>query len=374
MNIGIDARLLERKITGIGRFLITLLENFPKYDKTNKYFLFTYDKVDFNSDFYVNVSTIKSILPQKMFSPIWCNLILPYYLKKNKIDILFSVNQVVPLIKTKNCKYISVVHDVIYKADPNFLPLIYRKYLQLFAYFSIKVSDLIITVSEYSKSDILKNYKVNPEKVKVILQSANKIFKPRVISSEEKTLLKKKFNLGEKVVLYVGMLENRKNIYTIIKIADMFSNYREDISFVLVGKIGYGGKVIKNEIEKRKNVIHLMNIDDKTLSILYNISDVFLFPSLYEGFGYPPLEAMQSGLPVIASNNTSLREIISDGGILCNPNDFNFIFEQINKLINDKEYWNKFRNAGLERAKKFSLENSVKQIIEIFNSLNHYKN
>jgi glycosyltransferase involved in cell wall biosynthesis len=195
-----------------------------------------------------------------------------------------------------------------------------------------------------------------------------------VISSEEKTLLKKKFNLGEKVVLYVGMLENRKNIFTIIKIADMFSNFREDMTFVLVGKIGYGGKEIKNEITKRNNLIHLMNIDDETLSILYNISDVFLFPSLYEGFGYPPLEAMQSGLPVIASDNTSLREIISDGGILCNPNDFNFIFEQINRLIDDKEYWNKFRNAGLERAKNFTLENSVKQTIEIFNSFDNYKN
>lgn len=253
MKIGIDARLLERKITGIGRFLIILLENFPLYDKNNEYFLFTYDKVDFKPEYFKNIPTIKIFLPQKLFSPIWCNFILPYYLKKNKIDVLFSVNQVVPLIKIKNCKYISVVHDVIYKADPVFLPFIYRKYLQLFAYFSIKVSDIIITVSEYSKADILKHYKkVFPDKIKVVHQSANKLFQPKLIPSEEKELLKKQFGLTEKIILYVGMLENRKNILTILKIADMFINEREELSFVLVGKIGYGGKKLNLKYKKEK--------------------------------------------------------------------------------------------------------------------------
>ncbi len=372
MKIGIDARLLERKITGIGRFLIILLENFPLYDKENEYYLFTYEKVNFKPEFFNNISTVRSFLPQKLFSPIWCNFILPYFLKKYNIDILFSVNQVVPLIKIKNCKYISVVHDVIYKADPDFLPFIYRKYLQLFAYFSIKVSDTIITVSEYSKTDILKHYKVNPEKIKVVLQSANKLFQPRQISDSEKASLKSKYYLKEKIVLYVGMLENRKNIYTIIKIADMFAEKRSDLSFVLVGKIGYGGEKLKAEILKRKNMIHLMNIDDETLSKLYNISDVFLFPSLYEGFGYPPLEAMQSGLPVIASDNTSLREIISDGGILCQPKDYEKIYQEINKILDDEDYKNNLIRAGIERAKEFTLEKSVTQIISIFNSLKNH--
>lgn len=369
MNIGIDARLLERKITGIGRFLIILLENFPLYDKHNNYYLFTYENVEFKPEFYKNIPTVRSILPQKLFSPIWCNFILPYYLKKYNIDILFSVNQVVPLIKIKKCKYISVVHDVIYKADPSFLPFIYRKYLQLFAYFSVRVSDMIITVSEYSKSDILKHYNIDSNKVKVVLQSANKIFHPKKLSEQDKKNFREKFGLKEKVVLYVGMIENRKNVQTILKIADLFARREKELIFVLIGKIGYGGNKIRIEIDKRKNVLHLMNIDDETLSNFYNISDVFLFLSLYEGFGYPPLEAMQSGLPVIASDNTSLKEIISDGGILCDPNDYSSIFNEINKLLDDKNYWETVSKAGIERAKKFTLEKSVTQIISIFNSL-----
>ncbi|AFH48454.1 Glycosyltransferase [Ignavibacterium album JCM 16511] len=374
MKIGIDARLLERKITGIGRFLIILLENFPIYDKENTYYLFTYDKVNFKPDFYKNIPTIRSIIPQKLFSPIWCNLILPFFLKKHQIDILFSVNQVVPLIKIKGCKYISVVHDVIYKADPSFLPFIYRKYLQLFAFFSVRVSDLIITVSEYSKSDILKHYKIDESKVKVVLQSANKIFRPRIIPEEERKTLKEKYKLSEKIVLYVGMIENRKNIQAILNIADLFAKKRKDLIFVLIGKIGYGGDKTKEEINKRENVIHLTNIDDETLAKFYNIADVFLFPSLYEGFGYPPLEAMQSGLPVIASDNTSLKEIVADGGILCNPNDYSQIYNEINKLLEDKHYREEIKLSGVKRAENFSLEKSVIQIVEIFNSLDNYKN
>src|SRR3990172_5209248 len=161
MNIGIDARLLERRITGIGRVLINLLKEIPKIDKKNKYFLFSYDSIDVDKSYYSNVTTVKSIIPQKLFSPFWNNLVLPGYLEKYNIDILFSVNQILPLVKVNGCKYISIVHDVIYKADRNFLPFIYRKYLQFFAYFSIKISDLIITDSEYSKRDILKHYKVD---------------------------------------------------------------------------------------------------------------------------------------------------------------------------------------------------------------------
>jgi len=315
MNIGIDARLLERRITGIGRSLILLLNEIPKIDKKNKYYLFSYGPIDVDKSFYKNIKTVKNFIPQKLFSPLWSNLILPYYLKKNNIQILFSVNQIIPLVKVRGCKYISVVHDVIYKADPNFLPFVYRKYLQLFAYFSIKISDIVITVSEYSKEDILKNYNVEEKKIKVILQSANRDFKPLNLSDEEIKKTKESFALPKFTILYVGMIENRKNISAILKVADKLNKDR-DIGFMLIGKLGYGGKNILNEVYKRKNVLYFSNIDDLLLKKIYNIADVFLFPSFYEGFGYPPLEAMQSGLPVIASNNTSLKEIIGSAGLL----------------------------------------------------------
>lgn len=367
MNIGIDARLLERRITGIGRVLITLLNDIPRFDTKNKYYLFTYEKADFKTEFYINVPTIKSIIPQKLFAPIWSNFILPLYLKKNNIDILFSVNQIIPLIKVKGCKYISIVHDVIYKADPDFLPFIYRKYLQFFAYFSIQISDAIITDSEYSKKDILKHYKVDENKIKVILPAAKKDFRALNLSEEEKNKIKNEYDLPRIIVLYVGMIENRKNIYGILKVADILKSKNPDIGFVIIGKKGYGGEAILREVAKRPNVYYLSKIDDAKLKLFYNSADVFLFPSKYEGFGYPPLEAMQCGLPVISSNNTSLLEIVGDGGLMHNYDDYNAMADDIIKLLSDKKFYEQMRSKGFEQAKKFNNDNTVNEFLEVFN-------
>ena len=165
MNIGIDARILERKMTGIGRYLNSLLKEIPVVDKENNYFLFTYENLRIENTFYINITTGKSFIPQKLFAPIWINLIIPKFLKKNKIDLFFSINQLTPLRKSSTTKYILVLHDVIYKVDKTFHPFIYRKYLQFFTYFSIRKSDLIITVSNYSKQDILKHYKIDGQKI-----------------------------------------------------------------------------------------------------------------------------------------------------------------------------------------------------------------
>lgn len=368
MNIGIDARILERKMTGIGRVLTLFLRELPKVDKKNKYFLFTYEGFNIDDSFYKNVPTIKSFLPQKLFAPIWSNIILPRYLKKNKIDLFFSANQQIPLIKIKDVKYIFVLHDVIYKADKKFHPFIYRKYLEFFTYFSIKSSDLIVTDSKYSKQDILKYYNVNERKIKVIYSAADKKFFPMNISMEEKSELKKMFGSPEHIVLYLGMIENRKNITCILNIADAISKVNKQVKFLLIGKIGYGGDNILKNILKSENVIHLNNVDDDLLTKIFNISSVFLFPSFYEGFGFPPLEAMQSGLPVLASNNTSLLEIVGTGGILHDAEDCESFTNDIIKLLSDKEFYKKMKERGIEQAKLFKIENTAKEFMDAFNS------
>lgn len=368
MNIGIDARLLERKMTGIGRSLKTFLDELPLVDKENQYFLFSYEKLNIPGEFYVEVPTIKSFLPQKFFSPLWMNLILPMYLKKNKIDLFFSANTLIPLIKLKKTKYLFVLHDVIYKVDKTFHPFIYRKYLDFLTYFSVKSSDLIITDSNYSKQDILKYYKIKEDKVKVIHLAADNRFCRMNISEIEKNEINKMLDLSEYTILYLGMIENRKNILGILKIADEVLKENKQVKFLLIGKIGYGGKKLLNEINKRENVIYLKSVEDQLLKKIYNISFAFLFPSFYEGFGYPPLEAMQSGLPVLASNNTSLKEIINGGGLLHDPNDYKSFVEDIFKLFNNKEFYRQMQENGFERAKKFNIDKTVKEYVNIFNS------
>jgi len=368
MNIGIDSRILERRISGIGRFLKLVLDELPLVDNKNKYFLFTYEKLNINTAYFTNVPTVKSFLPQKLFAPIWLNFILPKYLKEYKIDLFFCVNQQIPLVKLKNVKYILVLHDVIYKVDKNFHPLVYRKYLEFFSYYSVKLSDIILTNSQFSKQDILKYYKVDENKIKVIYHSTDKGFRPIDISDEEKSKIKEMIGSPKHIVLYVGMIENRKNILGILKTADILNKQNRGVKFVLVGKIGFGGDKLLKEIEKRENVVYLRNVDDLLLKKLYNISSAFLFPSFYEGFGVPPLEAMQSGLPVVAANNTALKEIIDSAGLLHDANDYQAFAEDILKLIDDENFYANMKSRGLERAKKFSVNNTVKGLVEAFNS------
>ncbi len=190
-----------------------------------------------------------------------------------------------------------------------------------------------------------------------------------MLPESEKTELKKQFGSPEHIVLYLGMIENRKNIIGILRIADGISTENKSIKFLLVGKIGHGGKELLKEIKKRENVIHLSGVDDQLLKKLFNLSSIFLFPSFYEGFGYPPVEAMQCGLPVLSSNNSSLKEVIEDGGILHKPDDYPAFVKDILRLLNDKDLYLEMRNRGIERAKYFTSDNTTREFVDAFNSM-----
>ena len=369
MNIGIDARLLERKMTGIGRFLSNILKELPSLDNQNRYFLFSYNKINLIDPFFSNIFTGKYIFHEKLFSPYWTNIILPKYLQQYHIDIYFSVNKILPYKKNENVKYISVIHDVFYKLDKSYHPLYYRKYLDFFLNLSIRKSDLIITVSHNSKKDIIALFDVPSSKIHVVYEAADKGFYPIILSETEKYELKKDYELSDKLILYVGVIENRKNIYGILNIADLVYKNNKELKFLLIGRLGYGAKNILREIRKRKNVIYLSYVEDSTLKKLYSLSRAFIFPSFYEGFGLPPLEAMQSGVPVIVSNTSSLTEVVDSGGIMHSPTDYQLIFKDLMKLIEDDEYYQFWRQRGLERAKNFSTYKTTKHIVEIFNSV-----
>ncbi|MCL5027589.1 MAG: glycosyltransferase family 4 protein [Bacteroidetes bacterium] len=214
----------------------------------------------------------------------------------------------------------------------------------------------------------MRYYKVDENKIKVIYHSTDKGFHPIDILDEEKIKIKEMIGSPEHIVLYVGMIENRKNILGILKTADILNKKNRGVKFVLVGKIGFGGEKLLEEIQKRENVVYLRNVDDLLLKKFYNISSAFLFPSFYEGFGVPPLEAMQSGLPVIAANNTALPEIINSAGLLHDANNYQAFAEDILKLIDDKDFYNNMKNLGIERAKKFSANNTVEGLVGVFNS------
>jgi len=369
MKIGIDARLLERKMTGVGRYLLNILKYIPEFDNQNDYFLFSYGKLShYEKERMKSISTInfapRGVL-QKIISPFWLNFILPKYLGRYKIDLFFSPNHFLSLKKLKS-KSIIVIHDVFHKVNKNYHPLYYRKYVDFFLPRAIKNSNLILTISECSKRDIIKFYNVPEEKIKVIYPAADEIFQSKDLTDKEKEEYREKYNLPEKFILYTGVLEERKNLEGIIKIADLIKD-KTEIPILLFGRIGHRGKKYLREINKRENIQYKGFIESKDLSFIYNLATIFLFPSFYEGFGLTPLEAMQSGVPVITSNTSSLPEVVGEGGIMREPNDYEGFADDILRLLEDKDFYDKMRRQGIEQAKNFSWENTTEEVVKLFN-------
>lgn len=370
MKIGIDGRLLSTPIRGIASYLANLIKFIPRYDNENEYFIFQYEDVARENNFYKYISIKKNRLPRQLFEHYWINFTLPKLIRENNIDIFFTPYIFVPLVRG-GWKNVTVIADALTKTCKQYYSFHYRKYMDIFVPPSINRSDAIITISQSAKNDISKSYRVKPNLIQVNYLWADDKFQPILITKDEKEKTLKKFNLPEKFILFVSVLEERKNIDGIIKVSDILLSKGFDIKFVLVGREGFGFSKISSELEKRKNqIIHLKGISSEDLVLIYNLATIFFFPSHYEGFGLPPLEAMRCGIPVITSDNSSLPEVVGDAGFLGNANDYDFFADRIIKLLGNNDLCEKMRLRSIDQAKKFTPEGHITKMVNIFNSFN----
>lgn len=370
MRIGIDARVLDRPITGTGRYLHNILKELPNHDRENEYYLFTNSSLSIDQTFYKIISHKPSALPLKLFSPIWLNSTLPQLIKENKIDLLFEPNVLLPIIDLGKVKCISVVHDVIFKVYKEYYPFFYRQYLSLLLPPSLKKSNCIVTVSELSKNDIAKYYEIAKEKIQVVYNTASEQFKPPTSNEPSSSEVLKEYSLPPKYLLYVGVVEKRKNIIGIIKILDLLEKEGSDLQLVIIGKGGYDSETILPEISKRKTIKYFNFVSDEDLAYIYKSAFAFIFPSFYEGFGIPPLEAMQSAIPVLSSNTPALVEVVGEGGLIHNPENYMEFANDILKLERDAEFYALMKSKALVQSKKFSICETTKKLVGIFNEYN----
>lgn len=367
MRIAFDGRVLERPMTGIGRYLVNILEEIPSYDKKNEYFIFTNKHQNhINDNFYHYVTLNKPFINSKILTPVWLNFILPPQLMEKKIDVLIGPNILVPTKEIKNLKKISIVHDIMPLTYPEFFPFFYKNFLRMYLPSSVKASDLIITISNTSKHFICDLFGVEDSKVKVVYNTVSAKF--RKLDSNELKILEQKsqLRLPKKFLLYVGVLEKRKNIKTILKIARMIDSIDKDLKIVLAGKRGFGFEEFEKELlELSEKVIWLNQVNDEELLLLYNKAFIFLFPSFVEGFGLPPIEAMACGTPVIASNCDALYEILNGVALLHNPDDVEGIIDSIIKLNSEKDFYIEMCESSIKHSRLFSKENMIKSFMEI---------
>jgi glycosyltransferase involved in cell wall biosynthesis len=370
MKIGIDGRILKRGITGTGRYLMNLLCEIPQYDSQNEYYLFVEDGEKVLDEFYENITVKNWFIPKKMFSLIWLNLVLPRILKKKEIEIFYTPNILLPFIKNRNVRYMTVIHDIIPLIKKEFYPFFYRLYLRLVIPVIIKKADLVFTVSENSKNDIITYFKVEEKKVDIIYANALEKFRPIDITEKQSEETLRKYHVDEKFILYVGGIDYRKNIPCLIRTIDHLHEKGINKKLLIIGKRYYCDDTLFVEIEKRKEYITYIDyLEDDILIVLYNLAFCFVFPTYYEGFGIPPLEAMQSGLPVIVADNSSLPEVVGKGGIIVEADDYIKIANEIEKLMSDKDYYEYYKNAGILAAKKYSASKSAQKLVDAFKGI-----
>lgn len=265
------------------------------------------------------------------------NLIeIPYLCMKYKLD-LFHAQYFIPFIRP--CKFVVTIHDICFEHYKDIFTK--REYLRqkLLIPYAAKKSHLIFTVSDFSKNDISTCYKINPEKIVVTYNGVAEDF--RQLSEEEinRESLSANYGIRGDYILTVGNLQPRKNIVRLIKAFSLLENeYESDIQLVIVGKKAWMYDEIFEEVGNSKNnVIFTDYVESNDLVRLYNGAKCFVYPSIFEGFGIPPLEALACGTPVAVSNTSSLPEVVGDNGVYFDPLDYKDIEKKINEIINTEK-------------------------------------
>jgi len=367
--IGVDAReIQDGVVTGIGRSLDNFIRYFIKKEKKHELVLFSEKKLFSSFDYPARRVVIESA--PTFFLDQWK---LPRALKKNKIDLFYSPYYKIPLM-TK-IPIVNQILDLMFLVFPPYrkaLGFWRRLYYATFGKAFARKSISIITDSEHAKQDIVRIWKINPEKIVVIPLGVADRYKP-VDDMELLNHVRVRLRLPEKYLLYLGNFKPHKNVESLVcafkKIAMKFQEYK----LVLAGPLDSNGHRIQNLVLKEglsDKVVFTNTIREKDQpEALLSMADLFVFPTLYEGFGLPPLEAMACGTPVVTSNLTAVPEVIGDAGAMVNPLDMDELIRAISDLLADSEKRKTNSKKGLERSKMFREEHTAGKIYQFIINL-----
>jgi len=280
----------------------------------------------------------------------WEQAILPLYLKMIGSPLLVCLGNTAPILYSNK---IVAIHDISFVRFSESYSLIFRLYYNALIPLILRTTDTVITVSEFSRIEISDYYRVDSRKINVVYNAISKEFRPAAGS------------LNDKYILSVGTLSRQKNVASLIKAFNMIKNL--DMKLYLVGSEGknFRNPELGELISNNANIVRLGRVSDEELVRLYSNAVCFVFPSLYEGFGIPPLEAQACGCPCIVSNSASMPEVYRDSVLYINPYDSNDISEKISMLFEDVNLQKVLIRRGFENIKRFSWAVSAKKIRKI---------
>lgn len=291
----------------------------------------------------------------------------PALILQEKIDLIHGLHYSFPFFTA--CPKIVTIHDLTYFTNPEQHIFLKRIYFQFFIKQACKKVDHILTISPNTQTDLLKIINCSSQKVTVTPLGVDDVYFEEV-SARVKEKTKQKYNLPKDYVLFVGLIEPRKNVPLLIKaFLNLVDQNKIDCDLVIAGRWGWESEAILGEISQHSagSKIHFLGyVDDSEKPVLYQLAKIFIYPSMYEGFGLPVLEAMASGTPVITTNISSMPEIVKDCGLLIEPNDMNALENAMMLLINDHGLRTHLSIKAKLRAKDFSWQNTVNLTLEAY--------
>ncbi|EKE16309.1 MAG: mannosyltransferase B-like protein [uncultured bacterium] len=378
MKIGIDIRLIGKQRTGDEVVFFNITKKLAEIDSNNEYLLFT-DIVDkdiinqIKRDLEIsekNNFQIISISTKNRFS--WNFFALAHYLRKNPVDI-YLTQYIVPFFVPRKIKIITIIHDISFNFFSKMIKFSDLFFLKILIPISLFRTDKILGVSKFTRDEIIKFYKINPDKVDFFHNAVSENFKNKY-SKEELERIRNKYSLPKKFILYLGTLQPRKNLPFLIKSYAKIRNDLAGTKLVLAGNKNAHNtdKNIDIEVEMnnlQQDVIFPGYIDEGDKPVIYALAHIFVFPSLYEGFGIPILEAFCSQTPVLASDIPSLREVGGDAAFFANPSSLDEFSKALYDISINNDLRNRLISSGNKRAELFSWEKTAKKLIDIFNCI-----
>ena len=367
MKVAIDARKLHD--FGIGTYIRTLLKNLSRIDQQNEYVLLC-QEADMGAAETLGPNFRTVLEPSGNYS-ITEQVHVPWVLRRERPDVFHAPHYVLPVATP--CRSIVTIHDCIHLMFPQYLP---NRAAYLYArgamWNAATRSDRILTTSEASKRDILHFFNVPPEKIEVTYNAIDERFLVQP-AAEDVARVRERYQLDHGFVLYTGAIKPHKNLVRLIEaFAQLRQGEFEDLKLLIIGDEISKLPALRRAVHSHKlhkHVRFLGFLPDETLAILYRLAAVFVFPSLYEGFGLPPLEAMASGTPVVTSNVSSLPEVVGDAAVLVDPYSVDSIVEGIRRVLTDPQLAAEMRAKGVVRARRFSWEESVSRTHEIYTAV-----
>ncbi|HUV72385.1 MAG TPA: glycosyltransferase family 1 protein [Clostridia bacterium] len=373
MRIGIDISQIVYQGTGVASYTRFLVESLVKVAPNEEFVLFgsslrnRQPLNEFVKSLEVkNVQKKFSFLPPKLLEFLWNGVhVLPIEAFTGPLDVFHSSDWLEP--PTRKAKRVTTIHDLaVFKHPETFIrrgghDIVANQKRKL--HFVKHYSDLVIAVSQTTKKDVVEILGIPERKVRVIYEAADPFYSPR--SEKEIKAAKEKFGIEREYILSVGTREPRKNLDRLVMAFAEIAGTNKDLSLVIVGKYGWGTQ--NSKLESKVKILGFVEKED--LVGLYSGAKAFVYPSLYEGFGLPILEAMASGCPVITSDLGAMKEVADKAAILVEPEKAESIANAISQVVRNRKLQEELRLKGFKRAGEFSWEKAALQTLRAYHSL-----